>query len=368
MQRVSRTRASVLGARVLGKSSSSSSSVFVAAAAASGLSRRLSSSSAVAAAASKGGLVAAVLGLGHMGGPMAVNLSRALAQSGGVVRGFDPDERAVRAAVGAGTGVVGAGSAAEAVDGADVVVTMLPNNAVVTKTYLDAASGVLAVGRLKPNALLVDSSTVSPNVARMVSEAASKAGKVFVDAPVSGGVNGAKQGTLTFMVGARTPADFERAKTSVLQHMGKNIVACGGPGTGQVAKICNNLVLAISMVGVCEASNLGAKLGIDSKVLAGIFNTSTARCWSSDSYNPVPGVGPATVPSSNAYEGGFGSSLMLKDLGLAAEAARDVGAPIPLGAEAHAVYQLLVANGLGKKDFSVVYKFLGGDVGGGTKA
>jgi 3-hydroxyisobutyrate dehydrogenase len=182
---------------------------------------------------------------------------------------------------------------------------------------------------------------------------------VFVDAPVSGGVNGAKQGTLTFMVGSRDKTDFERSK-QLLQTMGKNIVHCGGPGTGEVAKICNNLVLAISMIGVSEAMNLGVKLGMDRNVLAGIMNSSTARCWSSDSYNPAPGVAPPTVPSSNDYEGGFGSSLMLKDLGLAGDAARDAGTPIPLGNAAQSLYQTMVVNGLGKKDFSVVYRFLGG--------
>jgi 3-hydroxyisobutyrate dehydrogenase len=147
----------------------------------------------------------------------------------------------------------------------------------------------------------------------------------------------------------------------VLQNMGKNIVNCGGIGTGQVAKLCNNMVLATSMISICEAMNLGVKLGMDPKVLAGIMNTSTARCWSSDTYNPVPGVMP-NVPASNDYEGGFGSLLMLKDLGLAFEAARDASAPIPLGAASHALYQTMCQSHpeLSKKDFAVVYKFLGG--------
>ena len=143
--------------------------------------------------------------------------------------------------------------------------------------------------------------------------------------------------------------------------MGKNVVHCGGTGSGQVAKLCNNMVLATSMISVCEAMNLGVKMGMDPKVLAGIMNTSTARCWSSDSYNPVPGVLP-NVPSANNYDGGFGSHLMLKDLGLVLEAARDANAPIPLGSVAHALYQTMSQSKteLAKKDFSVVYKFFQG--------
>ena len=147
----------------------------------------------------------------------------------------------------------------------------------------------------------------------------------------------------------------------VLEKMGKNIVHCGGAGTGQVAKLCNNMVLATSMISICEAMNLGIKLGMDPKTLAGIMNTSTARCWSSDSYNPVPGVMP-NVPSSRDYEGGFGSLLMLKDLGLVLEAARDASAPIPLGSASHAIYQTMTQSNpeLAKKDFGVVFKYFNG--------
>lgn len=162
-------------------------------------------------------------------------------------------------------------------------------------------------------------------------------------------------GTLTFMVGG---AAEDYAKSSdILAHMGANIVHCGDSGTGQVAKLCNNLILAISMVGVSEAMNLGKVLGIDLNVLAGILNTSTARCWSSDTYNPAPGV-IETAPASRDYQGGFASSLMLKDLGLVTDAAKKSGVPLPAGANVHAFYQLLVSKGLGDKDFSVAYKFL----------
>ncbi len=180
----------------------------------------------------------------------------------------------------------------------------------------------------------------------------------LVDAPVSGGVGGAEAGTLTFMVGG-ADADFEAAK-EFLAKMGKNIVHCGAPSTGQVAKICNNLVLGISMAAVSEAMNLGVKMGIDAEKLAGIINTSSGRCWSSDTYNPHPGVIP-TAPSNRDYEGGFGTDLMLKDMGLAADAAKSVNAPLPTGAVAASLYSVMSNNGMGRKDFSAVYKLLAGN-------
>lgn len=237
----------------------------------------------------------------------------------------------------------------------DAVVTMLPSNAHVREAYL-GAEGVLQT--LPRGALCVDSSTIDPSVSREVAARALAAGCDFADAPVSGGVGGAEQGTLTFMVGG-PEATFERCGP-LLALMGKNVVHCGDVGTGQVAKLCNNMVLAVSMVGVSEAMNLGSKLGMDRSKLAGILNTSTARCWSSDTYNPAPGVMEG-VPSSRGYEGGFGTALMLKDLGLVQDAARAAGAPIPMGASAQAFYQTMVAHGLGGKDFSVAFKFLGGE-------
>ena len=186
---------------------------------------------------------------------------------------------------------------------------------------------------------------------------AEKAGAVMVDAPVSGGVGGAEAGTLTFMVGGTDDA-FERSK-AVLEIMGANIVHCGGVGTGEVAKLCNNLVLGISMAGVCEAMNLGVQMGIDKKKLADIMNTSTARCWSSDTYNPCPGVMEG-VPASRGYEGGFGSALMQKDLGLVMDAGKTMGAPLPMGASAHQLYSFMSAHGAGQKDFGALYEFLQG--------
>lgn len=235
------------------------------------------------------------------------------------------------------------------------VVTMLPSSPHVLKVYTDPETGILS----SPNpSLLIDSSTIDPGTARKVAAEATRKGFRMVDAPVSGGVGGAEKGTLTFMVGGKVD-DFEEARV-LLKLMGKNIVHCGEGGTGQVAKIANNLVLAVSMIGVSEGMNLGVKLGIDPKVLAGIINTSSGRCWSSDTYNPCPGV-MDNVPSSREYTGGFGTALMKKDLGLAVSAASDAQASIPMCALAHQIYTLMSESGASAKDFSYVYQFLRGD-------
>jgi len=252
-------------------------------------------------------------------------------------------------------GARGAASPAEAARGADAVVTMLPSSPHVRDCYAGAGAVFEAA---RKGALIVDSSTIDPGVSRELAAAARARGLRMLDAPVSGGVGGAEAGTLTFMVGAHAAADFEAARP-LLEGMGKNIVACGGDGTGQVAKLCNNLVLGISMTAIAEAMNLGVKLGADPKVLAGVINSSSGRCWSSDTYNPVPGVMP-NVPSSRGYAGGFGSALMAKDLGLAMDAARAVSAPLPTGSAAAAIYALLLARGEGARDFSVVYELLQG--------
>jgi len=233
------------------------------------------------------------------------------------------------------------------------IVTMLPSSPHVRSVYLDTNSGLLSA--IQANTVLIDASTIDPGVARSVAAQAAEKKVAMLDAPVSGGVGGAEAGTLTFMVGGSAP-DFERAKP-LLQMMGKNIVHCGNSGNGQVAKICNNMVLAISMIGVSEAMNLGLSLGIDAKVLAGIFNTSSARCWSSDTYNPVPGV-MSGVPSSRGYTGGFAVELMTKDVGLAVNAAHDTKAALPLGSQALQLYTLLCSQGYGKKDFSSVFEYL----------
>ncbi|KAF1059871.1 3-hydroxyisobutyrate dehydrogenase [Burkholderia gladioli] len=284
------------------------------------------------------------IGLGHMGAPMALNLVKA----GHEVRAFDLSEDALRLVADGGAKL--AGSAREAAEGAEFVITMLPA-AVHVRRALTDENGVLA--GLAPGATVIDSSTIDPASAQAFGELVRERGGAFVDAPVSGGTGGAAAGTLTFMVGGSV-AEFERV-TPVLSGMGRNVVHCGPTGMGQVAKVCNNLVLGISMAGVAEAMSLGVALGIDPKVLGGILNTSTGRCWSADTYNPYPGV-IETAPSSRGYTGGFGTDLMLKDLGLANDAAKQVRQPVYLGALAQQLYQTVSSRGDGRLDFSAVIR------------
>jgi len=287
------------------------------------------------------------IGLGNMGGPMAANLLKA----GHSLTVFDLSEKALQAAVDAGARI--AASPREVAQTSEVVITMLPAAAHVKAVYLNA-DGVLA--GVRPGVPLIDSSTIDPATARLIGESALKQGNPFADAPVSGGTGGAQASTLTFMVGADA-ALFETLKP-VLAGMGKNMVRCGETGTGQIAKICNNLLLGISMIGVAEAMKLGTSLGIDPNTLAGVINTSTGRCWSADTYNPYPNVLP-NAPSSRGYTGGFGADLMLKDLGLAVDAARQVKQPILLGALAQQLYQTMSMQGLGGLDFSAIIKLYG---------
>lgn len=286
----------------------------------------------------------AFIGLGNMGAPMARNLLKA----GHALTVFDVNAAAV-AALGE-AGAARAGSAREAAAEAEFVITMLPAAAHVRRVY-QGDDGVL-VG-VRAGVPLVDCSTIDPATVRELAAAAGRQGNALADAPVSGGTGGAQAGTLTFMVGAE-PALYERL-VPVLSGMGRNVVRCGDTGTGQVAKICNNLILGISMIGVSEAMALGERLGIDAKVLAGIVNTSTGRCWSSDTYNPYPGV-IDTAPAARGYTGGFGAELMLKDLGLANDAARSVRQPLFLGALAQQVYQAMCQRGDGQLDFSGVIR------------
>jgi 3-hydroxyisobutyrate dehydrogenase len=282
------------------------------------------------------------IGLGHMGAPMARNLLKA----GHALIVFDVIQGNIDALTAAGA--VAAQSARDAAERGDWVITMLPSSPHVKSVYLGAEGVLAGVAR---GTVLIDSSTIDPHTAREVAAAAEVNGNPMADAPVSGGTAGAEAGTLTFMVGG-APAVFERV-APILRHMGKNIVHCGAAGTGQVAKICNNLLLGISMIGVSEAMNLGAALGIDPKVLAGIINTSSGRCWSSDTYNPFPGV-MDNVPAARGYSGGFGTDLMLKDLGLAADAARMSKQPVVMGALAQQLYQLFSTQGHGGQDFSAI--------------
>ena len=286
----------------------------------------------------------AFIGLGNMGAPMARNLLKA----GHALTVFDLSAQAVGALVEAGAAA--AASPKEAVTGAETVITMLPAAAHV-RHVLTAADGVLA--GIAKGVPIIDSSTIDPASAKAFATLAAEHGNTFVDAPVSGGTGGAAAGTLTFMVGGSAAA-FEQVRP-VLSAMGKNLVHCGDTGAGQGAKICNNLVLGITMAGVAEAMSLGEALGIDPKVLGGIINTSTGRCWSSDTYNPFPGV-IETAPSSRGYTGGFGTDLMLKDLGLAGDAAKSVKQPVYLGALAQQLYQTVSGKGDGALDFSAVIK------------
>ena len=282
----------------------------------------------------------AFIGLGNMGGGMAANLAKA----GHDVRAFDLSETALAQAREAGC--TGFSSAKEAVQGVDAVVSMLPNGQIVDKVYTDEV-----IGHAPQGALMIDCSTIDPHSAREVAKAAAEHGNPMLDAPVSGGTGGAAAGTLTFMVGG-SDADFDRAQP-ILAAMGKNIVHCGAAGNGQVAKVANNMLLGISMIGVAEAMALGVALGMDAKTLTGVINTSSGRCWSSDTYNPFPGV-LDNVPASRGYSGGFGSDLMLKDLGLATEAAKQVRQPVILGALAQQLYQSFSAQGHGGLDFSAI--------------
>jgi len=286
----------------------------------------------------------AFIGLGNMGAPMARNLLKA----GHRLQLFDLN-KAVLDELAAQGGIISA-SPGEAAAASDLVITMLPAAAHVRTVYL-GEGGVLA--GIRPGTPAVDCSTIDPQTARDIASAAAKQGVDLGDAPVSGGTGGAAAGTLTFMVGG-SAALFDTLHP-VLAQMGRNIVHCGEVGTGQIAKICNNLLLGISMIGVSEAMALGNALGIDTGVLAGIINSSTGRCWSADTYNPWPGIIP-TAPAARGYTGGFGAELMLKDLGLATEAARQAHQPVILGAVAQQLYQAMSLRGDGGLDFSAIVK------------
>src|SRR5271157_2071800 len=287
----------------------------------------------------------AFLGLGNMGGPMAANLLKA----GYAVAGFDLVEAAKQTASASGVAITG--NAREAVAGADTVVTMLPAGRHVLAAWADFLPAA------PEGALAIDSSTIDVDSAKRAHEAGSAAGTLTLDAPVSGGVGGASAGTLTFMCGGSDEA-FARAKP-ILEAMGKRIVHCGGPGAGQAAKICNNMILGATMIATCEAFVLAEKLGLTAQALFDVASTSSGQSWSLTSYCPVPGPVPAS-PANRDYRPGFAASLMLKDLRLAQEAAAIAGAVTPLGAEAAQLYGLYVAAGYGGDDFSGMMNFLRG--------
>ncbi len=286
------------------------------------------------------------IGLGNMGGGMAANL----AKKGHDVRAFDLSQEALDRA--AAAGCLPVASAAAAVEGADYVVTMLPAGQHVRSVY---ENDIFAA--VPASALLMDCSTIDVGSARAVAAAATAKGLAFVDAPVSGGIAAANGGTLTFMVGG-SAEHFARAEP-VLALMGKAVIHAGGPGSGQAAKIVNNMILGSTMVATCEAFALAQKLGLDLQTFFDISSKASGQSWSMTSYCPVPGVGPQT-PADNGYEGGFASALMLKDLKLAVEAAQSVGASVPMGSSAESLYQAFANLGGAGKDFSAIIKMLDG--------
>jgi len=288
----------------------------------------------------------AFIGLGNMGLPMSKNLLKA----GFTVRGFDLAEIAREHFTEAGGKAFT--SVAEAVQGADAIITMLPNGGIVKNVY-EGADGVFASA--KNGALMIDSSTIDVETARAVASAAEAKGFSMVDAPVSGGVGGAAAGTLAFMVGGSDDA-FAAAKP-ILEPMAGKIVHCGPSGNGQAAKACNNMLLAISMIGVSEAFNLGRSLGLEDQVFFDVAANASGQCWSLTSYCPVPGPVPAS-PANNDYKPGFATALMLKDLRLAMQAAGSTGANTPMGKKAAEIYTAMDEGGHGGVDFSGVIKHL----------
>ena len=285
------------------------------------------------------------IGLGNMGLPMAQNLAKA----GYSVAAFDATEAARARAAAAGLSVAADARATAA--GADAVITMLPDGKVARAVWLDG--GLLEA--LPAAALAIDCSTIDVATARRLAEAAAAKGRAMLDAPVSGGVMGAAGGTLTFMVGAE-PDAFARAEP-ILKSMGRTIAHAGGPGAGQAAKICNNMMLAISMIGVCEAFGMAEKLGLSTQALFDIAAKSSGQCWALTTYCPVPGPVP-TSPANRDYAPGFTAAVMLKDLRLAQDAVAQAGAATPLGAHAAALYEKFVADGGGATDFSGIIRML----------
>jgi 3-hydroxyisobutyrate dehydrogenase len=279
------------------------------------------------------------IGLGNMGGPMAANLVK----SGERVHGFDvvPASREISA----GDGVVIVANARACVENADIVITMLPAGEHVLSVWNDV------VPHARQGTLFIDCSTIDVDSARQAHKLAAASGLATLDAPVSGGVGGAKAATLTFMVGGSTHA-FARGKP-VLERMGKRIVHCGEAGNGQAAKICNNMILAASMIAVCEGFVLGEKLGLSHQALFDVASASSAQCWALTSYCPVPGPVPAS-PANNSYKPGFAAALMLKDLKLAKAAAESVKAKTALGVHAADIYEHFANEGHSGDDFSAI--------------
>jgi 3-hydroxyisobutyrate dehydrogenase len=286
----------------------------------------------------------AFIGLGNMGGGMAANLVKA----GHHVNAFDLSAEALARAKDTGCAIFS--SVRDAVADVEAVVSMLPNGAIVERVYEDDV-----IGHAPTNALLIDCSTIDVATAKLVNGYAANQGYAMVDAPVSGGIAAANGGTLTFMVGGAHDA-FARAEP-ILSAMGKAVIHAGASGAGQAAKICNNMLLGASMIATCEAFVLADKLGLDLQTFYDISSKASGQNWSMTSYCPVPGVGPQS-PADNAYQGGFATALMLKDLKLAMEAAASVEAQVPMGEKAAALYEAFDKAGQGGLDFSAIIKTL----------
>ncbi|CAJ1798028.1 3-hydroxyisobutyrate dehydrogenase [Aeromonas jandaei] len=291
------------------------------------------------------------IGLGNMGGPMAANLARA----GHTVQVFDLVAHSVERAIAAGC--IAAGDTREAVTGCDVVISMLPAGEHVRSLWLGKSDGERGgqdlLAALPAGVLVIDCSTIDVASARQVGSAARARGLRFIDAPVSGGVAGAAAGSLTFIVGGEQ-ADFDAAKP-VLACMGQNLFHAGPLGAGQIAKMCNNMLLAIQMAGTAEALALGVKEGLDPAVLSTIMGKSSGNNWSLERYNPWPGV-MENVPAARNYQGGFMTRLMVKDLGLAMALAEHAHSAVPMGALARNLFNLHAANGEGELDFSSIVR------------
>lgn len=276
------------------------------------------------------------IGLGHMGAPMARNLTRA----GFDVIVHDSDATKMSSFPKSEANILALGQRC------DRIVTMLPNNAIVECVYERLISNA------RNQANFIDCSTVSPQIARQVFEKCKSRGIAFLDAPVSGGVKGATQGTLAFLIGGDQTVLEQNEE--LFMAMGKNVFHCGTSGNGQAAKICNNLILGVSMVALSESLNLGTKLGLDPKILSKVINASSGRSWASEGYNPIPGV-MENVPAANGYAGGFAAKLMIKDMMLAQEEATKIGVALPSGDVAAKLYKMLL-DGEQDKDFSAVYQ------------
>jgi 3-hydroxyisobutyrate dehydrogenase len=286
------------------------------------------------------------IGVGTMGLPMASNLIK----KGFTVTAFDVNPEAVKAA--AVAGMTAAGSTAEAVAGADLVITMLPSSSHVEAAFT-ADGGVLAAAR--KGTLCVDMSTIDPAVSRRLAAAAAERGLRFIDAPVSGGVTGATDGTLAIMVGG-SAADVAEARPA-LSAMGANVIHVGAVGSGEVVKLCNNLIAGVSAVAVSEAFRIAQGFGVDPKVVTEVISKSSGNTWVMEKAHPVPGL-VARAASTNDYKPGFMTDLMCKDVGLAVEAARALRIPLFVAPAAQQVYRLASSHGLGRKDFTSVYSFL----------